>query len=295
MRGDLINMSITAIIKKSFKTVVDNPFITLLLVLFLIGFNILIAHIFIVKSLTIMTVLTLCTFALFVCFLSGWFGVIKEACNDSKDKNYSAIFFENIGKNIIPTVIAILVYCFLFLVIIYSTSLIATKVFGSLEPIIANFSDNIQDNAKFLEYIQNLPLEQKYKIYSWQLSLIVACGGFNFLFMFYFPSIFFNEKSNIPSKAFISFFNSVIFLFKNFFGSLLIFFIICSTYSLIGVLKLIALSNMFLTMLLLIVSIYFIAVSIMVIFNYYHERNNCNNRTDGVGEDKSCDKSCEEN
>ena len=285
-------MKILDLVKKSFHTVVENPTITLFFVLFLIISNFLAPYIMIVQSKITALVIALCIFFLTTVFLSGWFQMLKETAKEEdisklKDKNYLAIFLEGISKNGVAVTIGVVLYLLLLSVVLFLTSEIAFRLFGSLDFIFKDMMINAAgtiDNA--INYIQNLSDDQKFTIYGWQFSFVVASMIYNFFFLFLAPSVVKDDNKNQFIKPFIAFVSSVCFAFKNFFGTLSVFFIIYSLYFFLGVAKAIIGPNVILSILILFVYIYFISGALVLIFNYYEQKTDSVNRCDCIGEDK---------
>lgn len=290
-------MKLFEIYKKSFATVVSNPAVTLFLVLFLIVSNILTSYMFTSRTKIVAFILSFCVFLLSLCFVAGWFYIVKDvAKNDSdENKNYFAIFLEGIGKNIIPIGIGSFIYTFILTLVLFLTGKVAYNLFGSLDFILKDLITITQDSNLLNEYLNKLTVDQKYTIYAWQLSFIFASMIFNFIMLFYFPAIVFDEKSNMFKKAFSALIKALCFLFKNFFGALFLYICIYFTYMFLGILKVLFGANVIVSILLLFFYIYFISGAIMLIFNYYGQKNNCTDRCDSIGENENIDKPCEEN
>ena len=128
-------MNLFNIYKKSFEIVVQNPAITLFLVIFLIASNLLAGFMFTSNTKIVAMVMSFCIFMLSLCFVSGWLNIIKDCAKDekSKEKNYLSIFLEGIGKNIIPVGIGSFIYTLILMVVLFLTGKIAHQAFGSLD------------------------------------------------------------------------------------------------------------------------------------------------------------------
>jgi len=282
-------MTINNLIKKSFKTVVNLPVITLFLVVFLIISNFFTSSILTAKTLPVMSILMLCAFLMAAVFVSGWFKVIKEAINEDKTKNYFAIFLEGIGKNLLSTILAIILYFVLFVGVVFLARFLAFKLFGGLDFLTKELVASTVNTQDFIENFNKLTLSQQSTIYGWYFTLIAACGIFNFLLLFYFPSMFFMEDKNALIRPFLALKSSIVFTFKNFFGTLGICILIHVAYFFIALLSTLF-SNIIISVLVLFSYIYFAAITIMLLFNYYDKKTDCNNRADSIGQDETCDK-----
>jgi len=283
-------------IKKSFGCVIENPSITLFLVLFLIASQLLIKYIVSAQNNIVALILLLTLFVLVFAYFSGWFKVIKESVQREKIKenNFYSIFLEGIGANIIPVSIGIVNYTVLLLIILQVARIIATLKFGDINFLIDGLNSAIVQNDNNLDYLNNLSDSQKNIIQGWHVCVVIAIVIFNFLTLFYFPSILYNEK-NIFLRPFIAFWDAVKFLFKNFPDSLLMSIFIYISNTIIVFLNAIFAKNVILSIILLLVYIYFLSYVVMLIFNYYEEKNNSSDRADCLGENCSCDSPGEEN
>lgn len=281
-------MRIFDLYKKSFSNIVTNPTITMFFVLFLILSNSIGAYMANSQNTISGVLLSFCLFALAIAFLSGWFFVVKEiaAEGEKENKNYFALFLEGIGKNIVSITIGSFIYAFLFVIILFASGKIAYHFFGSLDFIIKDMANLPQDTNQLMEYLENLTVNQKYTIYCWQLCLMAAGAIFNLIFLYYFPSIIYSDK-NIFLKPFISFIEAVKFLFKNFVVSLFLYLTIYVIYFILGLLSALFFQNPIISILILILHIYFVCAVVMLIFSYYGQKYNCNNGCDSIGENEA--------
>ena len=83
---------IVELVKKSYKTIVNTPAITLYLVLFLIAINLLAPFIAYARIPVVGMILILCAFFFCSCFFAGWCQILKENTNKEidKDKKYNS-------------------------------------------------------------------------------------------------------------------------------------------------------------------------------------------------------------
>lgn len=289
-------MNFLEIYKKSFLIAVTNPFVTMFLVLFMIVSNLLAAYMLQTRDLILASILSFCVFMLSLCFISGWFYVIKEIIQnkENENKNYFGTFFEGVGRNIVPIGIGSVLYSIVIIFAIFLSVKVAQNIFGSLD-FIKDTTLITQDSKAIMEFYNNLTPEQKSAVAGCELSFLFSIMLVNFLMLFYFPAIIYNEKSNIFLKAFIAIKDSICFLFKNFFGALSIHISLCAIYMMIGILNTILGGNTFISILVLFIYIYFIAGAIMLIFMYYDEKNNCTNGCNCIRENENIDKLGEEN
>lgn len=289
-------MKLFELYKKSFSNVVANPTITMFLVLFLILSNLMAVYMFSSKTVIVATILSFCLFMLTLSFISGWLYIVKEISieGEKENKNYFSVFLEGIGKNIIPVGIGSFIYTLLLVLVLLITGKIAFLLFGSLDFIAKDITVLTQDTNQFIQHLEKLNDNQKYILYSWQLCFIFASAVFNFILLYYFPSIIYNEK-NIFLRAFSALWIAIKFLFKNFFSSLFVYLTIYLTYFALSILKFFFMQNTIISILILFFYIYFICGAVMLIFNYYGQKNNCNNRCDSIRENETIDRVSKEN
>lgn len=288
-------MTVLSLIKKSFLTVITNPAITLFFVLYLIFSSILSVYIQSVQMPIVGLILIFCEFSLTLCFLSGWFQIIKENIGEEKNIKPFSSFLEGVGKNIIPITLGIFVYSICFIFVLFLTSILADKFIGSLDFILKDLPVITQNPNTFAQYFASLSDGQKYILYAWQFAILIASMVFNFIFLFYFPAIVSDNKNNIFLKPFFALKESLKFTFKNFFKALGVYFLIYSFYVILSVLKALTMQFAFASILILFIYIYFVSFAVMLIFNCYEPKNDCDNGCDSIGQNESDDKISEEN
>ena len=288
-------MTVMSLIKKSFLTVVTNPVITLFLVLYLILTSVLSVYIQSSQSQIIGLILIFCEFSLTLCFVSGWLQIVKENIKEEKGNKPFSIFLEGVGKNIIPITIGAFIYAIFFVGVLFLTTIFADKFIGSLDFIIKDLPVITQNPNAFTQYFMNLTDNQKYILYAWQFTIIIVSMVYNFLFLFYLPAIIASKTDNVFLKSIIAIKESFVFTFKKFFRALGIYFLIYSFYAILSILKVIAMQFPFASILVLFIYIYFVSISVMLIFNCYEQKDNSDNGCDCIGQDESHDKISEEN
>ena len=265
---------LAAVIKKSFKKVIETPAISLFFVLFLILINLLASYTYSAQNKIVYIVLEFCMYALFCVFLSGWFQTVKTAYKkEAEDKaNLYSAFLEGIGKNIVKGSLSVLIYFALFVFVIFCAQYVAAKYFGSINFVFQDLQNVSQTPQGLMEYFKGLTDEQKYILYGWELCSVVAIMTFNFIFMFYFPCVF-DERSSKPIlRPLSSIYKSIAFLFKNFFAALVLWLIIFVCYFVLMILNVAFAQNQILSLLCLLVFIYFVSFMVMLIFNYYESK-----------------------
>ena len=289
-------------IKKSFGCIIKNPSITVIFVSFLIASNVLAWFILSSRILILAQILILCLFACIFVFFAGWFRVIKESVDIEKikEKNFYSLFLEGVGEGVIPVTISIILYIFFVFITVLMAQFVAMKVFGSIDFFfdgmrqVQDASKLSYETPKFAEYFNSLDVNQKYIIYGWNFCIMAFLGVLNFLSLFYFPSLISSDK-NIFLRPFISIWEGLKFLFKNFFSAIALTLFIYVINMILAFLNALFAQNFVISFVLLLIYIYFISYVVMLIFNYYEAKNNSSDRTDSIGENETVNTDSENN
>ena len=171
---------------------------------------------------------------------------------------------------------------------------IALKKFGDINFFMDAIAKLTQENGNLAQYFNGLDDNQKYIIYGWNICIMLSLMAFNFISLFYFPAVFYNDKK-IFLRPLAAIWDSLKFLFKNFFPAIALSIFIYALNMILAFLNAQFAQNVILSVLLLLVYIYFISYIVMLIFNYYEAKNNCINRADSIGENEALDTVSEEN
>ena len=185
-------------------------------------------------------------------------------------------------------IIALLFYFVVLLGFLYFTGLIANHVFGDINVILKDIMANANENSNILQLITSLPDEKQFVLYGWQICFIIASFVLGFLYMMYCPFLI-DIEANVFAKPFVAFWRSLKFTFKNILSVAGLYLIIYIANMILSILRSLAQHNMILSVLLLFVYIYFLAVVVMIIFNYYESKNNSTDRSNSIGENKAID------
>lgn len=282
-------------IQNSIKQVLYNPSLVLFPVLFLIIINLLLAFIISVNLKLTAFILCLCAIILSVCFIAGWFNVIKNSFEIEKlhEKKFFAIFLDGVGKNSLVVALGTALYAFLMITILFLSGYLALKLFGSLDFVFKDLQVLPKTSEAFYGYIKSLPTEKLYTIYAWQMLFMLIGFIGNFLMMFYYPSLVEESYGNVFAKPFIAIKNSIIFAFRHFLPVLIIYILIYGIYFILVTVNSLFGNNMIVSGIVFFIYIYFITTSIVLIFNYYE--NNGNYGANRLGENKSGNQNCESN
>lgn len=271
-------------IKKAFDITKNNLIITQPLVLFLIIASFASAALFQQANKIAYIVFFITNFLLTTAFLAGWFYMIKKAIEHSK-KNYPSIkekneasialgkeFFPGVGDYFLPITTTTLFYVLTCFLITFISIKLGTKILPNPN---INWTD-------FFAVANSTPVEMQKYVYSLSINQIKALnlwvffvGGitcaYTFLTMFLFPAVF-TKKENIFLAPFNAFNRDVVFVFKNFIGSLGLAFFLFFAHILLSILSLLLSINIIFSILSLIISFYFMTYAIVLIFLYYEEK-----------------------
>ena len=266
------------------------------LVLFLILLTVLSGFTFSANNAISGIIYYFCTLFLITSFFSGWGYLIKEITSKEEEKiEYIKTFLEGVGKNTISLTIGVIFLFIIMNLVMYLSNYIALKYFGDISFIQKDLTVISQDPQTIKNYILNLSQDKIITIYGWALCGAISLFFYGFLVLFYLPSLIYNEKNNFFTKPFVAIINSLIFVFKNFKHTILIYLGVLALYIFLLFANTATMQNPILSFIVLFIYIYFISFVIMLIFNYYEQRYNSSNGNDSIGQDKCLDTTSEEN
>ena len=292
-------MNFINIIKNSALAVIKNPAMMLLFILFAIGANLLMIILLRTPTRILAQILVLCLFGFICLFLAGWFEVIKKSCDSEKisETNFYSVFSLGISKNIIPVSIACLI-CFVgVLAAVTLAEIVAHKVFGNIDFLINGLNTLPQTDNALFEFYNSLTVEQKNVLDGWNACIMTSILLFNLLFLFYFPAVVDdkNSKFNIILRPFVAIWHNIKFFFKHFLGVIAIGVLICIFNAAMLILVGLTARYAIVSLIGMLAHIYLLVISIMLIFNYYEQKNNGNNGLDLIGQDEVSDSAGENN
>jgi len=284
------------LIKDSWNKAVTNPVLGLFFVLFLIAINFLATYALSAKHLSSRLIFYVCIFMTLTAFFSGWFNLIKETVSNKEAENKInfSTFIEGIGKNTASAIIGVIIYITCISVILIAVGQLCFYLFGSPEEIFKEIFPILQDTKAFGEYLNKISPEKQMIILGWELAVYLSASIVHFIFFFYVPALFSNEKTNFFLKPFLAIKDTFIFICKNFPIAFMAFLTIQLLNLFLTTILTIFSTNSLLSLITLFAYIYFIIFSIMLIFNCYEQKNNSDNRSNCIREDECSDKTGEE-
>lgn len=302
------------IFKKAFNIVKDCPFITLYFVLYLIVLFLIIPFMVVGRNLLQTGVLGILMILLTCAFAAGWFNMIRGAFlnyregKTQEEKIEDAVrlkdhFFSGVSEYILPVIFGGI----LFLVLLYGHSYLSDMIFGRLDNILGDISKFANDPNGLGNYFATLPNSTWILILKKGVFSYVVLSFITLFFLFWTASLYLNRfHSYNPVRAV---WDGILGMFTRFFETLFIFIILMVVNFVLMFMQGVFLENVIMSFIAMILRIYFASYIIVLIFALYYcyeteNRNklqktaketpkesavNCDNGTDGGGEDKVSD------
>ena len=221
-------------------------------------------------------------FLLTTAFLSGWFYMVKKTIELSKVK-YARVeeksaasfdllkdFFPGVSAYFVPVTVIILIYVLLSACIVYFVGIDWGFGYLSSNNIHPDkiYQTALQSQQALEKYLYSMTFAQIRAINIWMMALTCAVTLFNFVTMFWFPAIFYIEKINFWTP-FVSFWKSLKFLFKNFFGAFGIMCFLSVLNFIVFMINAIFSINIILSVIAFFIMFYFATYYVILIFSYY--------------------------
>lgn len=281
-------------IKKSFRTLFDNPHIMLLFVTYLLAFSGLISAVVFVAGKPLFYVAVILIFLLTCAFFAGWLGMIKclvafketdNAEENLKNKytSFSIGFFSSVANYILPVIF----YFILFMVFIRGLLSLASNIFnGSIETA-GHIAALMSNQDALLNYLSTLPDNELIALVKFNAFVYFGILLYLFLTFYAIPSVYFNEKTANPLSGLK---NGFLSLCKKPFYSAGIFLILLFSHVILVFFEKISFINPVLMFIALVLRVSFIAYVIVLIFSVYEKNftDNGNNGTDRIRENEPC-------
>lgn len=277
-----------SIIQKAFDITKDNIILAQPLVLYLLAASFTFAGLAMQSNKYTYVIFLITNILLFTAFLAGWFSMIKQGIllnrriengefQKAEDRaaaswDLGKAFFPGVGDYFLQVTLTTLAYVTFFILLTYAFFKLGQNYLPhhvlDLQKIntLANSSP-----AEIQKFVYSLSFEQLKAINIWMLYLGSVAFGYTFITLFWFPAIF-DSKETFWLAPIKSFSRNIVFLFKNFLGSLgvILFLLMLNTF--ISILSVIFNLNVVLAIVGLIISFYFTTYAVVLIFLYYDER-----------------------
>lgn len=244
-------------------------------------------------------------FFMWSAFLAGWFYIIRQAIlyNDEnlsreektrKSFGLMNLMVKGVGEYFLSFLGVVFFEIIFFIGFVLLIQYAGVNLIGKLNIPINDFVTAANTNSpEVLEgFINGLPREEIIKLAKWIYFCLASFPLFLFLQMFWFPSIIKDTKN-----IFRAFWNSLKFIFKNFFAVILFFVMIGFIHFVMMMLCGLMTINSILSYFSLLVYFYFMVYIVVLVFLFYEKyekKSCCSCGTDGIGQDRVCDRVSEE-
>ncbi len=269
--------------KKSLTMLINNPQITLFLVIYLMFAGIIVPNILLSQTKAAFYTFSFLLLMFSTAFFAGWFGFIKGVVTLKNDKdinekleNLKSGFFGSIPVYFFPILLLIII----FMLIQTGIPNVASILFGKTDAILMQIASLTNDKNAIANYITTLPEVQKKMLIERSLFIITASVSFYILFFYTIPALYFNKTPNVITGI-VQNFKAV---FKKFFPTIYLFFLILLIHLVLFFFEVISASlGQIFMFIALVLRVCFIAYIIVLIFSIYEE-NFGNNGGDSLGE-----------
>lgn len=266
----------------AFKITNDNIILTTPLVLFLLLFSI---YLGVAKSapsnLASSVLLLVTTVFMLSAFFAGWLYMVKKAIDLSKtefiiDEDRAKASFGiikefpvGIGEYFFSFIGALVLYSALFFLTIFIVYQIGMHLIGNAGVNFVQLKIAMTSPAAMKALVSSMTKEQLIKLNEWNILIITFMSVFSFITMFWPAQIVLKDKN-----AFFAFFNSLKFLFKNFFGSIVLFIYLSLINFFISLVNAFATINPIVYFFSMLLYFYFIVYIVVLVFLYYDSEQN---------------------
>ena len=225
-------------------------------------------------------------------FISGWFYMIKQGIllnkriengeYENPEERMKAswdlgkTFFLGVGDNFLTITTTTIFYIVIFVATMYLFFKIGTHILPNPNIdwnklyVVANSTP-----AELQKYIFELNIQQIKALNLWGLYISCISSAFAFVTLFLYPALFKtkDKKEFFLFSPFIALGKNIVFILKNFIGSLGIFIFLMFLNTVFSILSIIFNLNIILSIIGLILSFYVATYAIILIFLYYEEQN----------------------
>lgn len=276
--------------KKSLN-VIKNPYIILLLVAYLF----LSAGLFPILILKLNIIAFILLILLTAAFFGGWFGLIKfvvsykETGNREKDMenqftSFKSEFFSSVPQYMLSLIFYMIVFAGICALIMFC----ADKLIGRSNELFEQVTAIAGNQDVLYNFITTLPDDAKILIIKRSLFVYFSFLVYFYLTFYSIPALYFQKGLNPISGLF----NGVKALFKKPLLSTFLFIILIIANIFLTLFEGIAAYYSSILMFIgFIIRIYFAVFVVVLIFSVYEKyfTDNCNNGSDSIGENKTCD------
>ena len=287
-----MNLHKTNFIKKAFYITKEHIVLAQPLVLFLIVLSFTLAGLSTQTNKIAHMIFAFANILLCTAFLAGWFYMIKKGIYlDKRIQNgeYSKPeekatasfalgkeFFNGVGEYFLKISATTLFYSLLYGVVMFLFFKLGIKILPHIDIDWVKFYQATNSSPMEMQkFVYSLSFEQLKAINIWMFYLGSVVSALTFATMYLYPAIFdtkTNKKEFFLVTPFLAFGRNIMFLFKNFWGSLGIIVFLFVLNTLFSILSIIFNMNIILSIIGLILSFYFMTYAVVLVFLYYEDK-----------------------
>ncbi len=265
-------------IKRAFNITKDNIILAQPLVLYLVILSLTMAGLAQQGNKIYFIVFAIANILLSTAFFAGWCFMARKTVEHSKkefdkpeEKSMASLalikeFFPGVGEFFLSITFTTIIYTGLCALVLY----LAYKAGLHFLPHSHINWDNLfaaKTPEQMHDFVNTLTFTQLKILNAWFLLMSGVTVLFTFLTMFWFPAVIYDSKN-----PFTAFWFNIVFLFKNFFGSIGILAFLFALNMFISALTVLLNINVILSIIGLVISFYFMTYCLVLIFLYYDEK-----------------------
>lgn len=297
---------------RAFKISNDNIILTTPLLLFIIMVVFYLGVVRIIpENIFSFGLIAITTLFMLSAFFAGWLFMVKKAIEldkqkfetvEDKAKSSFGLIKEipaGVGEYFFPILGGLLLYGSLTFVFMLLTYKLGAHFIGKVEFDPVDLKAALSSSAQMKAFVSTLSVEQLVKLNEWNLLIMASITTFSFITMFWAVEIL-----NRTKNAFVAFFKSLGFLFKNLLTSIILFVYVSIINFLVSLLGTFASINPILHFFATLVYFYFVVYVVVLIFLYYDSectkqitekacepeaQDNCDSGADSVGQEQPRD------
>ncbi len=303
---------------KAFKITNDNIILTTPLVLFLFLLSIYLGIAQKAPENAFSSILLLITILfMLAAFFAGWLYMVKRTIDldkqgflteEDKARASFGLFKEiptGIGDFFLPFNGALVLYTLLFAGLLFATYHFGIHAIGKVNLTLAQIKAVLDSPMAMKSLISSLSAAELIKINYWNFLFLFTISAISFITMFWAPEIILNTKNPI-----VAFFKSLIFIFKNFLSSVILFIYLSFVNFAVSLINAFSIANPIVYFISMLIYFYFVVYIVVLVFLYYvsenqpkysiniaeeHTEANCDCGSDSDGQEQSGDSTGEGN
>jgi hypothetical protein len=286
-----MNLKDRHIIQKAFDITKENLILAQPPIIFMIVLSFTLAGLAMQTNPIAHTVFLVANVLLSCAFLSGWFFMIKQGLILNKrielgefkkpeeraeaSMALGKAFFPGVGEYFLQMTFTVFAYVVLSVLIIILFYKLGLKILPAINVDIAQlYAAANSTPAEMQKFVMGLDLQQLKTLNLWFLYIGSVFTGLSFITMYLFPALIDSDpakKEFFLFSPFYSFKRNILFICKNFLGSVGIMLFLFVLNTIFSILSIIFNLNIILSVIGLLISFYFMTYAVVLIFLYYEE------------------------